>query len=209
MKISPVLIRLAVMMAAVSPTALAYGQGGGANIAVVDVNKVFKNDVRFKATMEQFKAELVAADNNFKEQARVINAKIEQMKELKPDQPQYHTLESDITKARADLEVNKQLKRKELSEKEAKIMYTTYREIQDSAAQIAQQYNIALVFPYDTNPIDASDMNDIQRGLRSNIVFVNPRLNLDITNAVLADLNRSAAMNNSTAPIGVGNGVPH
>lgn len=209
MKISPVLIRLAVMMAAVSPAALAYGQGGGANIAVVDVNKVFKNDVRFKATMEQFKAELVAADNNFKEQAKVINAKIEQMKELRPDQPQYHTLESDITKARADLEVNKQLKRKELSEKEAKIMYTTYREIQDSAAQIAQQYNIALVFPYDTNPIDPSDMNDIQRGLRSNIVFVNPRLNLDITNAVLADLNRSAAMNNSTAPIGVGNGVPH
>ena len=154
---------------------------------------VFKNHVRFKATMESFKNELVAADKGFQEQARTINAMIEQMKDLKADQPDYHVLEAKITKARADLEVNKQLKRKELSDRESKIYFNTYREIEDSVAQIAQQYNIAIVVPYDSSPIDANDPQEIARGLRRNLVYVNPRLNLDITKAVLNDLNRSAA----------------
>lgn len=206
MKISRVLIRLAVMAAVVSPAALAYGQGGGANIAVIDINQVFKNHVRFKATMEQFKGELVAADKGFQDQAKQINSLIEQMKDLSPNQPDYHALEAKIAKMRADLEVNKQLKRKELSERESKIYFNTYREIEDSVAQLATRYNIAVVVPYDSSPIDANDPQEIARGLRRNLVYVNPALRLDITKPVLDDLNRSAvpAVGQQQSPIGVG-----
>ncbi len=201
MKFSPVLIRVAAAVAALLPAAVVFGQGQ--NIAVIDINKIFKNDARLKAQMEQWKQEVMGADNTFKAEAKQINDMVEQLNGIRSQDPSYHTLESNIAKARADFEVNKQLKRKDLNEKETKILYTTYREVQDSVTIVARQFNIAVVFPYDSTPVDDTDVQAMTRAMQHNMVYVNPQL-LDITDRVMTDLNRSA----NVTPVGQ-QSVPH
>ncbi len=202
---------VAVMVVGVSLVGLSYGQSGpggpvqanGQNIAVIDVGIVFEQHARFKAQMDQLKIELDAAEKNFKAQATDINRQVEELKTLKPDSPQYHEKEAKFAEVKAKFDYDKQAKNRELMEKQAKIYLRTYQEVEDAVKQISLHYNIALVIRYNSKPIDASDPQEILRGIQRPIVFVDSQF--DMTGAVVKSVNRGMAgpVGSTMAPQGV------
>jgi Skp family chaperone for outer membrane proteins len=195
-KTSLISAALVAVLAAGAAASLAFAQGGapgpnGQNIAVIDVGVVFEKHPRFKASMDQLKAEIDATEKGWKDEATKVNALIEQMKQTKPDSPDYHRMEKEVATRQADFNVNKALKNKELMERQGKIYFNTYKEVEDTVKEFCTHYNVALVIRYNSKPIDASDPQEILRGIQRPIVFI--KAGYDITDDIIGMLNRSAA----------------
>ena len=201
---------VAVLLGGVSLATYAFGQAGapvsanGQNLAVIDVGLVFEKHVRFKQQMDALKVDIEQADKGFKAQADDMNRGIEQLKTLKPDDPDYRRRETELAKQRVDFESAKQAKNKEIMDRQSKIYLRTYQEVEDAVKQISVRYNIALVIRFNSKPIDSNDPQEILRGIQRPLVYVDTRY--DMTGAVTDSLNRSAPtgpLGNTTGPIGV------
>ncbi|HEX4000827.1 MAG TPA: OmpH family outer membrane protein [Pirellulales bacterium] len=213
MKIHRVLVRISAVLAVASLAggaalflaAPARGQGGAPNaqnIAVIDIGKILKNDTKFKQEMSNLQAEVIATEKQLRNEANEIQNLMNQQKTFAAGTPDFVRLDTEITKRSADLNVQKSLKNKEFVERQSKMLFAAYRDIQDAVKEFSSRYNIGLVVQYDSSPIDNSDPQAILSGAHRSVVFVNP--GLDITGDILASLNRSAQHAASTAPIGVG-----
>jgi Skp family chaperone for outer membrane proteins len=206
-KTSLISAALVAVLAAGAAATLAFADGGapgpnGQNIAVIDVGVVFEKHPRFKASMDSLKAEIDATEKSWKEEATKINAMIEQLKQMKSDSPDYHRIEKEIATRQADFNVNKALKNKELMEKQGKIYFNTYAEVESAVKEFCGHYNVALVIRYNSKPVDSSDPQEILRGIQRPIVFIKP--GYDITDDIINMLTRSAAVpQNGGGRIGV------
>lgn len=187
--------------ASLVPSAKAQGQAGH-NIAVVDVSIVFKQHQRFKGMMDLFKKEVEAAQAKLKDEYTEIKSLQEQLKTLSPGTPDYKTMEARVAKAQADFQLKAQLQQKDFMEKEGRVYFQVYRELDDAVKRFAQKHQIALVLRYASEQIDdPNDRSEIIRGINKAIVYVNPAL--DITTLILEDLNRSGGAAGSNVGPGV------
>ena len=177
--------------AAFLSSAKARGQGApnAQNIAVIDIGKILKNDEKFKQEMKDLQTEVVATEKSMEAEAKELQNLINQQKTIAAGTPDYVRLDTEITKRNADLQVQKSLKNKEFVERQGKMLYAAYSEIQDAVKEFSQRYSIGLVLQYDSQPIDASEPQAVLAGAHRQVVFVNP--GLDITGDILASLNRS------------------
>ncbi len=174
----------------------------GHNIAVVDVSIVFKEHARFKAMMDRMKKEVDAVEADLKVEYTRLKALDEEIKQLNPNSPEYKTKFTAATEAQSKFQVKTQLQKKDFLERESKIYYQVYRELDDAVRVFATKHNIHLVLRYASEPVNSEDRNDILRGINKPIVYVDPAL--DITRLVLNDLNRSAAgLSERPGPVGV------
>jgi len=209
-KISRLAFRLSAVVAVTSIVAAAalvlsrsaHGQNTAnpQNIAVIDIAKILKNDEKFKQEMQNIQTEIIATEKQLQSDAKDIQNMASQQKTLAAGTPDYTRLDEAITKRTADLNVQKSLKQKEFVERQSKMLYSMYSEIQDAVRQFSQRYNIGLVMQYDSSKIDPADPQAILTGAHRSIVYVYPPL--DITNDILASLNRSPQV--GQMPQGVG-----
>jgi Skp family chaperone for outer membrane proteins len=172
------------------------------NIAVIDIGKILKNDTKFKQEMQNMQTEILTVEKRLQEEAKQIQSMAAQQKQLNAGTPDYNQLDAQITKLTADLNVEKSLKQKEFVERQAKMLYGMYTEIQDTVRQFAQRYEIALVMQYDSTKIDPTDPQGILTGAHRSIVYVYPPL--DITTDILNALNGRAQQEVGQMPQGVG-----
>jgi Skp family chaperone for outer membrane proteins len=207
-KTSLISASLVAILAAGAAASLAFGQAGGPgpsgqNIAVIDVGTIFEKHVRFKAQMDQLKAEIDATEKQWKKEAQDINSQVEELKTMGSSSPSYHQKEAQVAQITADFNVKKGLRNKELMERQGKIYFATYREVEDAVKDFCQRYNVALVIRYNAKPIDSSDPQQILQGIQRPIVYVDKRY--DITGDIITLVNRSAGTPVSSLP----QGVPH
>ncbi len=66
--------------------------------------------------------------------------------------------------------------------REARIYYDTYSQMQSVVAAAAEKYGISLVVRFDSQPIDASNRGEVVKGVNRNVVF---QKNLDLTSMVI------------------------
>ena len=89
-------------------TALAQGPGGvppaqpmspaaGPRIAVIDVGKIFKNDARFKAWMEEMKGDVQRAENLVRDERKRIGDLEERLQTFQKGTQAYKDMEEQIT----------------------------------------------------------------------------------------------------------------
>jgi Skp family chaperone for outer membrane proteins len=216
-KIPRVSIRLSAVLAVTSLTvatalflarqAMAQGAPNAQNIAVIDIGKILKADEKFKRQMADLQAEVAATENQLRADAKVVEGLVQQQKTFAPGTPDYTRLDAEITQRSADLQVKKNLKNKELVERQSKMLLGAYLEVQDAVREFSKRYNIGLVIQYDSAEINPADPQAILSGAHRQIVFVNP--GLDITQDILTMLNRGQRV--STNPGGGQQGVvvPH
>lgn len=193
-------------VAALFVAARARGQGApnAQNIAVIDIGKILKQSDKFKLEMQTLQTEVIAAEKQLQNEAKEIQALDNQRKTLAAGTPDYERLDTEITKRSADLNVQKSLKNKEFVERQGKMLFGAYSEIQDAVKEFSARYNIGLVIQYDSTKIDSADPQAILSGAHRSIVYVNP--GLDITNDILASMNRSTRVGQMPQGIGVPNG---
>jgi Skp family chaperone for outer membrane proteins len=141
------------------------------DVVVIDVGYIFKNHVRFNAMMEEMKKDLIEVEKQFRGETDRITKMAQEMSRFKPGSAEYNLEEEKITRARAQLQTEMALKKKEFMLREAKIYYHVYDEIVKVTADFCARYGISLVLRYNSEPIEAQNANSVMKGVNRNVVF--------------------------------------
>ena len=157
------------------------------NIAVVDVAKVFKDAIRFKQAMDVMKKDVEQYEGVVRRKQEAIKQDAQEAEKYDAGSPEYKRIEERAAKAMSDLQVEMNLKRKELMEREAKLYYNTYVEVTRLVARFAQENNVRLVLRFNSEAIKPNDRNSVLQGVNNNIVYQHQ---LDITGWVIGEINR-------------------
>ena len=179
-------------VAPAGPRGAATGAPAGTRVAVIDINFIFKNHQRFKQTMDGIKKEIESFEAYLREERNKVTAKTEQLRPMPAGSAQYKALEEQIATMHTTLGLETGRKRKEILQREAKVYYNSYREIEDRVAKFADQYGIGLVMRFNSEPMDATKRESVLQGINRAVVF---QRSLNITNAIIEDLNRQTPRN--------------
>ena len=168
-------------------------QAGG-EVAVVDISHIFLNHNRFKAMKEDVTRDVKAIDGQLRQRQKDLVARVEQLKQFKTGSPDYKELEIKIAQQDADLRVQVQLKKKDIMQREAKILANVYAEIQEEVRWFAERHGISLVVNFNRQPINSDSRESVVRGVNRPVVYQNK---IDITYEILERLNSTRPRNRS------------
>jgi Skp family chaperone for outer membrane proteins len=181
-------------LACLSSSALAQppaGQSaGGPRLALLDVNRIFKSHQRFKAMMEDMKADVERAEAQVKTDREKISKLAEQLQEFRKGTPDYKQLEEELAKRGADLQVQVQLQKSAFLQQEAKIYHNVYREILEATDYFCKANRIDMVLKFNGEAVDADRPDSVLAFINKPVVWYAP--DLDITENILRELNRTA-----------------
>lgn len=171
---------------------------GGVGVAVIDIERAFKQHQRDNAEIEQLKelAKSMEAETN-KEKQSIIEME-KDLPNLAAGSSERKALEEQILRRKTDLAARTRIKQQELLEKEAKVYYFTYKEIQDEVAEYCRQTGTSLVLQYSSDKVDPNNRMSIMKAMGNPVVH---HAGIDITDKILFYLNPKAG-----AP--AGNAVP-
>ena len=172
------------------------------DVVVIDVGYIFKNHVRFNAMMEEMKKDLIEVEKQFRGETERITKMVQELNRWKPGSAEYNAEEERITRARAGLQTEMALKKKEFMLREAKIYYDVYDEIVKVTSDFCARYGISLVLRYNSEPIEAQNANSVMKGVNRNVVF---QKSVNITYDILAMINPPTQQRPSTPAPGTQN----
>jgi Skp family chaperone for outer membrane proteins len=170
----------------------------GILVAVIDVGYVLTNHAVFQNRLEKIKGEVKAFDGQLIEQRGRITAKTEQLSKLSPGGPEYRQLEGELTRDVSALQVQAQLKKKEILNQEAISYYEAYHEVLAAVDTVANRYGIGLVLRFDRENIDPTDRGSVLQGVNRAVVF---QRSLDISELVVENI-KAASPRLSNVPAG-------
>ena len=160
----------------------------GQEIAVVDIQHIFKNHYWYKSRMDDLKEQAQRTDMELR-QLRDAAEKIKiqlQSGEFKVGSPSYRKLQQDYGQAQTDFAVKTQESRKWFLEEKSKIYYKVYSEIARAVKDFAKRNKITLVLQYIRNDkVKDTDPASVDRMIKNPIVFQD---RIDITEAILKSL---------------------
>jgi len=159
------------------------------HIAVVDISYIFKNHKRHQTTIEAMKAEMTNTEAELKSDSEKIRQMEEQRNNYNASAPEYKQLDEELARSVAEFKLKMDRLRKGFMEREAKMYYQAYLEVNDAIKYYAERHDIALVIRFNGEKPDANRREDVLREINKTVVFQN---RIDITPDVLALLNRDA-----------------
>ncbi len=181
-----------------APTASGVGA-----VALVDVNHIFKEHQRFKMQMDEMRTEVERAEASVQQERAAIQKLAEQLEQYKGTRD-YRAMEEDIADRQAKLAVKVRMQQREFLENEARIYHNTYKEIWQAVDYVCRNQNIAMVLRFNGDVADTTKPEEVLRDIQKPVVWY--RSGLDITDRVLAELNRDArpagGHQPTTSPIG-------
>ncbi|MGA2621298.1 MAG: OmpH family outer membrane protein [Thermoguttaceae bacterium] len=159
---------------------------GGVNVALVDVAYIFKKHARFKAQREEWRADFMRTQEEFKARSEGMKKQAEHLKDFRPGTPDYKALEEELVDQQAKLQGQTTLKQKEFQQREAKIFYNVYQEILQEVKYYCQANSVGLVLNFNGDAMNSENPEDVGRGVMRPVVFYDPAL--DITPIILKRL---------------------
>ncbi len=169
----------------------------GGPVAVIDLRYIIKNNSGFKSGEERMKADMEAADASLKKERSRLQSLSEKLKTYKPGSPEYKKLEEDLAQQSASLQVRVKIMQKDFQEKQSKLFYGIYREINDAVKYYSDRHGINLVLQFDGDKIDGDNPQSVNNALNNMVVY---QRGVDITPLILEELNRNAAASRTRAP---------
>ncbi|HIF31675.1 MAG TPA: hypothetical protein EYG57_01250 [Planctomycetes bacterium] len=167
-------------------TSAANAQSNGVNVALIDISSVFKSHAGFKSKTEALQAEVKIFEKSVNDKRIVLLKDRDKLGTYKPGTEQYTNLEKSLARKLADLQVTAELKRKEVLDREARLYYETYIDVQSAVSSFAGQHRIGLVLRFDSEEIDMADRASVLRGVNRAIVFQD---RIDITSDIVRMVN--------------------
>ncbi len=180
------------LLAWAAPPAGAQAQGAAPaaspSIAVVliDVAAVFKEHPYFNARMKELQADVDAAEATIKKQRDQLRSMMEELGRIKAGTEEYKRFEEQVFKFRSELDAKVQLQRKEFLQREAKIYYQAYQEVQREVEAFAAANNISIVLKFNRDPPDPEKPDEIVRDLNKPVLYY--ARYLDITPHIIKQL---------------------
>jgi Skp family chaperone for outer membrane proteins len=167
-------------------TSTVNAQSSGVNVALIDINSVFKTHLGFKSKTEALQAEVKSFEKSVNDKRIALRKDRDKLTTYKTGTDQYNALEKTLTQKLADLSVTAELKRKDVLNREARIYFDTYQDIRSAVSSFARQRRIGLVLRFDSEEIDKADRASVLRGVNRAIVFQD---RIDITSDIVRMVN--------------------
>ena len=158
-------------------------------VALLDVNYVFKKHARFKALMDEMKANVQMAEARVKRDRETLRKLAEQLEQYQNGSDQYKRKEEEMAKLQADVGVRVQLEKKDFLQREAKIYHSVYQEIAQHVRYYSQTNGISMVLRFNGDPSDVNKPDTVIREINKQVVWYAGHL--DITPVILARVNQS------------------
>ena len=160
---------------------------GGTAVAVIDINFIFKNHTRFKASMEDIKKDIETFEAYLRDERTKITTQAERLKTLPAGYADYKELEESIASLHTSLQLETGRKRKDILEREAQIYYNAYKEVERVVENFATRFGIGLVIRFSGEEMDPTNRDSVLKGVNRPVVYNN---GLNITGDILNELNR-------------------
>jgi Skp family chaperone for outer membrane proteins len=161
-------------------------------IAVIDVTFILEHYSRLKQAMEVYKKDAQDAEDALKKEREAIGKRAERIKTLKPGTPDFKAEEEAITKAESDWKLKVAAQRRDFAERESKNYLRAYQELTATVKEFADRNGIVLVLRFNGAPIDPNNREMVQMEVFKMVMHYDK--SIDITDPVLAELNRKAAI---------------
>lgn len=172
-------------------------QPGPANIAFIDVNKIFKSHQRFQMMVNEMKADLDKAEAELRKERDSLKALNEQISELRAGTPEYKQREEEIARRQSDLAVRLQLQKKEFMQREARNYYTVYQEMMQEVEYFASNSGVSMVMRFNGDQVDVQNPEHVLRDINKPVLWF--PAGCDITGYIIERLNR-AGINTAAQP---------
>ena len=188
-----VLVAAVLSLGYLSSLAVAQTPGrpvAGPTIALLDVSYIFKNHTRFKGMMEDMKGDVERAEAHVKAERDAINKLAEQLPQFNKGTRDYQQMEEELANRQAKLAVQVQMQKNEFLQREATIYHNVYQEILQATDYYAKQNSIDMVLRFNGDPVDVQRPDSVLAFINKPVVWY--QKNMDITPAVLQELNRGA-----------------
>jgi|TARA_B110000263_G_scaffold234819_1_gene232763 Skp family chaperone for outer membrane proteins len=171
----------------------------GTTVAVVDIAVVMENNTKFKSMLESIQVEINQFDKTLETARTQVTSMVEELKGYNPGTAAYSQLEERIAKIQSDVQVQMQLKRKNVLLKEAKVFHECYTGVQKTIGTFCEHNGISLVLNYDSKAINPQSRESVLKGVNRDIVY---QRSLNITKYIVDAVNKGNA---TAAPANVGN----
>lgn len=182
------ILTLATTLMLGASTCMAQGQAG--IVAILDVAKVFKDNPTFAAQMDAIKKEADGLKDQITAEQEQIKVRAQGLAGLEIGSPDRNKLEAELELAQTNLRTRARQAEAELLNREARVYYNTYVQMQSVVEALASSNGISLVLRFDSEPIDASNRNEVIKGVNRAVVF---HRKLDLTAMVTQELNNRMA----------------
>lgn len=166
-------------------------------IVLLDVTSLIKDNAHLKALMADMQRDVTKTEDIFRKERDTLRQLSEELKDMRAGTPEYKAREEEITKRGTDLNVKIQLQRKEFLQRESRIYFSVYQEIQQEVAYFAANNNISMVLRTSSEPVDVEKPDDILREMNKPVVWSSK--GLDITQYIKEQLKRRYGDTNQTA----------
>jgi Skp family chaperone for outer membrane proteins len=171
----------------------------GTTVAVVDIAVVMENNTKFKSMLDAIQVEITQFDGTLETARKQVTSMVEELKGYNPGTAAYSQLEERIAKIQSDVQVQMQIKRKNVLQKEAKVFHECYIEVQKTIATFCERNGISLVLNYDSKAINPQSRESVLKGVNRDIVY---QRSLNITKYIVDAVNKG---NQAGAPANVSN----
>jgi Skp family chaperone for outer membrane proteins len=205
-RLNTILVAAAVLTTTLANTRTASAQAAanpvGANatkfgIAVVDIPYIFKNYPKFKATTDAMKKEMETIDADVKADRAKIAQMEQQRNTFQPGTPDYKKYDEELARMMAEFQLKTGKLQKDFMERQAKLYYQTYQEVEAKVNEYAKRNNIGLVLRFNGEPVDPNRREDVMRDINKQVVVQN---SIDITPDVLALLQQGSQLRTTQQP---------
>lgn len=139
-------------------------------VALLDVNYLFDNHPRFKRMMTEMKGDVQRAEEQVKVERDNIRKLYEKLDQFKGT-PDYKAMEEEAAKRENDLKLQIALQRKEFVQREARIYYNVYQEIQQEVDYYCKQNGIDLVLQFNGTPVDVENPESVLKHINKLPVY--------------------------------------
>ena len=169
-------------------------------MAVIDIALIFKHHDRFNGQMGDIKRDIEQFEAYVRDQQKSMKARVDELQGFNATSPDYKSREADLARTQSELQVKIGLERKNFLEREARVYYHIYQEIEKSVKAFAQRARIGLVLRFNSEDMKEEDRASVLQGVNQAVVY---NEGLDITPFIIADLNRRP-FNPNDKPAGPG-----
>lgn len=153
----------------------------------IDMDAVFKNYEKVKATSDEMQAKALAKQQELQKLVADMKAASEKQASLAQQSPEFKKFDQQLTQMKIQAQAAQEQAQKELAQMEAEALAALYREIQSMVARVATWRGMTYVVKVSNEPLTASDPNAVMAAMSRTVVYADPRN--DITQQVVQYLN--------------------
>ena len=158
----------------------------GTTIALLDIEEVFQEYLRYKAMLDDVRKDEKALETMVRGKAKELTAMQNELRDYKPGSANYSQLEGKIAKLKADTTVETELKRKGFIIRRSKASHIAYQDITKTVARFAEANGISIVMAYDKREVDPNNPNQVLTEINRRVIY---QRSLNITKYIIEQLN--------------------